>query len=133
MQARGGRNDVAAEDILLFLQRHAHHVVERQEGPDDQDSAEDNDRRLHHPSVQAGTTGKVHSCTWPFFSWRINRMTNGISTGRADNTVAMPNGGLPISNALRMPSVARTWVESAGPPPEMKRTALKSPSAHMAL
>ena len=30
-----------------------------------------------------------------------------------------------------MPRVASTWVDSAGPPPEMKRTALKSPSAQM--
>ena len=47
-------------------------------------------------------------------------MTSGMISGSADITAATPSRGWAMSKASRMPSVASTWVEKAGPPPETK-------------
>ena len=44
----------------------------------------------------------------------------GIISGSADITTATPSSGFAISKASRIPSVASTCVDKAGPPPETK-------------
>src|SRR5262249_17139032 len=133
VQARPHRRHVVAEDVLFLLQRNAHHVVKRQDRPHDEEGAKRRDADLLGAPCPQDPGTRSHSCSSPRRSWRMNKMTSGMSSGSAESTVAMPRGGSPISKALRMPSVASTCVESAGPPPEMKRTALKSPSAQIVL
>src|SRR5882672_8663912 len=134
MRAGGDRVDGGAEHFLLFLDGHADDVVDRQQRPDQQ-----HDRQQPHanavdravPALPAHLAMLCHIVTSLRRNWRISRITSGISKGSAVSTVAMPRRGSPSSKALRMPKVASTCVDSAGPPPEMKRTALKSPSAQM--
>src|SRR5215468_12544021 len=70
----------------------------------------------------------LHNCTSVVRSFRIKIIMSGIISGKADITAATPSSGRATSKALRMPSVANTGVDNAGPPPETKKTVLKSPS-----
>src|SRR5262249_30101064 len=137
MRTGRDREDGGAEHFLFLLHRHADDVVDRQQRPDEQHGRQQAyagvvERAPECPVVRAAVRAlRGHIVTSLRRSWRISRITNGISKGSAVSTVAMPRPGSPSSKALRMPSVASTCVDSAGPPPEMKRTALKSPSAQI--
>src|SRR5690349_7894955 len=128
MQAGRDRVDGGAEHFLLYLHGHADDVVDRQQRPKQQQR-----RQQRHANAidRAAPASYGHIVTSLRRNWRISRIASGISKGSAVSTVAMPSLGSPSSNALRIPKVASTCVDSAGPPPEMKRTALKSPSAQM--
>src|SRR5262249_23144320 len=128
MRAWRDRIDGGREHFLLVLHGHADDVVDGQQRQNEQHR-----RQQRHANAieHAAQTSCGHIVTSLRRSWRISRIASGISSGSAVSTVAMPSLGSPSSNALRIPRVASTWVDSAGPPPEMKRTALKSPSAQM--
>ena len=75
----------------------------------------------------ASSTAMVIALTSVVRSLRIRISTSGIMSGSDVSTAATPRSGRATSKASRMPSVASTWVDSAGPPPETKYTELKSP------
>ena len=138
------RPDVVAEHVVVRLERDHDHVVDRRQRPDDQDDAERQRRRLRSdaaaPVIRAAAAAagaavsrfveqdRGHSCTSEVRSLCISIITSGIISGKADITAATPSSGRAISNASRMPSVASTCVDNAGPPPETKYAVLKSPS-----
>src|SRR5262249_46183823 len=130
LEGRLRRPDIVGEHVAVRLERHRHHVVDRRERPDHEHDAENKRRRLGQVSPQpvVGATAdrtaihrrRTHSVTSVVCSLRISRITSGIIKGSADITTATPSSGLAISKALRIPSVASTWVDKAGPPPETK-------------
>ena len=86
-------------------------------------------QELYEAAAVDGATGfkRFTHVTFPLLanlylvcSLRMRRITSGIISGSADITTATPRSGRAISKASRMPSVASTWVDSAGPPPETK-------------
>ena len=136
LDRRDPRPDVVGEHVALRLQRDQHHVVDRQDRPHHEDQRQQRRPcggqispaphgtlrlRLRVGGGQGGVDGnRAHSCTCAVRSLRIRTITSGITIGSADITAATPRRGCAISKALRMPSVANTWVEFAGPPPETK-------------
>src|SRR5207245_10282465 len=138
------RPDVIGEHVALGLERDHHHVVDGHDRPhDEHDREQQGPRGLEMVAAAHGTErtrcrsrrgesrlgrDRAHSCTSAVRSLRIRTITSGITIGSADITAATPSRGWAISKALRMPSVASTCVWFAGPPPETKVTALKSPS-----
>ncbi len=72
------------------------------------------------PTPAAVDRYRAHSCTSAASSLRISMITSGISSGSADMHRRHAEPGLARSKASRMPSVASTCVEFAGPPPETK-------------
>src|SRR5262249_27403226 len=128
MRAGRYRKDGGAEHFILFLHGDADDVVDRQQGPNQQ-----HPRQQRHANAVDRMAPALcgHIVTSLRRNWPISRITSGISKGSAVSTVAIPSLGSPSSNAWRMPRVGRTCVNRGGPPPEMKRTALKSPSAQM--
>src|SRR5579871_2464145 len=128
----------------MRLQCVHHHVVERRQGPDDQNRGQGetrsllerapqpvifrlrpDDRRRTRPRIV--NNNGAHSCTSEVRSLRIRISTNGIISGNAVITAATRSGRA-MSKASRMPRVAKTCVVRAGPPPETKAAVLKSPS-----
>src|SRR6185437_11296464 len=140
VERRRGRPDRVAEHVAVLADGDQHHVVDRRDGPDHQQDGEHARHRLaeHPPQPIARTPGRsrdgdggAHSCTSEVRSLCISSMTIGISTGSADITAATPSRGWASTKASRMPSVASTSVDIAGPPPETKYTVLKSPKVQM--
>ncbi len=130
LERRLRRPDVVGEDVAMRLERDQDDVVDRRQRPDQQDHGKAQRRRLAQVSPQPVAPApphrqglqqrRAHSCTSVVRSFRISRMTSGIISGSADITVATPRSGRATSKALRMPSVASTCVDKAGPPPETK-------------
>src|SRR6185312_5968034 len=129
--------NVIGEDVAMRFERHYDDVVDRRQRPDQDDEAKHDRSCLGKraaqpisadlPKRRRGCKPGAHSLTSVVRSLRISRITSGIISGRSDITAATPRSGLPTSKASRMPRVASTWVDKAGPPPETKYTELKSP------
>src|SRR5262249_49503420 len=138
VERRLGGPDVIGEHVAAGFERHRYYVVDRDERPDRDYNAKPDCRRFSQVSAQSVmwlSTNRsrvydigIHNCTSVVRSFRIKIMISGIISGRADITAATPSSGRATSKALRMPRVAKTCVDSAGPPPETKKTVLKSPS-----
>jgi len=120
---------LVGEHVAPRFERHGDDVVDRGERPDEHRDAESERRRLAElapqpvvrpPRRPAVDGERAHKCTSVVCSLRMRRITSGIISGSADITTATPRSGRAISKASRMPSVASTWVDSAGPPPETK-------------
>src|SRR5262249_3948496 len=152
VERRSFGKDRLCEHVALRFERHHENVVDRNQGPDQHQAGDAEGARFLPPAQPArapralrrqGRDGQAygngdrvvdgdgHSVTSVVRSLRIRISTSGIISGSADSTAATPSSGRATSKALRMPSVASTWVESAGPPPGTKNTELKSPRVKM--
>src|SRR5262249_11177279 len=152
LERRPGWKDRFGEHVALRFERHHEYVVDRNQGPDQHQDGDADRAHLLPPAQPARAPcalrrqghdgqaygngdrvldGNCHSVTSVVRSLRIRISTSGIMSGNAVSTAATPSSGRATSKALRMPSVASTWVERAGPPPETKNTELKSPRVKM--
>src|SRR5262249_19541086 len=143
VERRSGGPDRFSEHVALRLERHHEDVVDRNQRPDQHEGGDAESAHFLPPAklaraprplprYRAGDGDSVidrhgHSETSVVRSLRIRISTRGIMSGNDDSTAATPSSGRATSKASRMPSVASTCVERAGPPPETKYTELKSP------